>query len=86
MMLAQERYRLSAEAHQAFREYIALRMHQPRFANARSVRNAIDRFRLRQAGRLVSAGVRVGKDDLVRIEADDIRRSRVFTQEPDRLT
>ncbi len=83
IMVEQERYRLSPEAHQAFREYIELRMHQPRFANARSVRNAIDRFRLRQAGRLVSAGVRVGKDDLVRIEADDIRRSRVFTQEPE---
>ncbi len=82
IMVEQERYRLSPEAHQAFREYIELRMRQPRFANARSVRNAIDRIRLRQANRLVSAGATIGKDDLILIEADDIRRSRVFTQDP----
>jgi probable Rubsico expression protein CbbX len=82
LMVEQECYRLSPQAHQAFGEYIELRMRQPRFANARSVRNAIDRIRLRQANRLVSAGARVGKDDLIRIEADDIRRSRVFTQGP----
>ena len=82
LMVEQECYRLSPAAHQAFSEYIELRMRQPRFANARSVRNAIDRIRLRQANRLVSAGAAVGKDDLIRIEADDIRRSRVFTQGP----
>jgi hypothetical protein len=84
LMMEQECYRLSPQAHLALREYIELRMRQPRFANARSVRNAIDRIRLRQANRLVSAGAAVGKDDLVRIEADDIRRSRVFTQPPKR--
>jgi probable Rubsico expression protein CbbX len=81
LMVEQERYRLSPEAHEAFRDYLELRMRQPRFANARSVRNAIDRIRLRQANRLVSSGARVGKDDLVRIEADDIRRSSVFTKD-----
>jgi probable Rubsico expression protein CbbX len=81
LMVAQQSHRFSPAAHQAFREYIELRMGQPRFANARSVRNAIDRMRLRQANRLVASGAMVGKDDLVRLEADDIRLSRVFGQD-----
>jgi probable Rubsico expression protein CbbX len=81
LMVAQESHRFSPGAHQAFREYIELRMSQPRFANARSVRNAIDRMRLRQANRLVASGALVGKDDLIRLEADDIRLSRVFSQQ-----
>jgi probable Rubsico expression protein CbbX len=80
LMVAQQSHRFSPSAHQAFREYIELRMGQPRFANARSVRNAIDRMRLRQANRLVASAAMVGKDDLVRLEADDIRLSRVFGQ------
>lgn len=79
IMLHQEGYRFSPDAQGAFAEYLDERMHQPRFANARSVRNALDRMRLRQADRLVRAhGGIVRKDDLTRIEADDIRRSRVF--------
>jgi probable Rubsico expression protein CbbX len=78
LMVAQENHRFSPAARQAFREYLDRRMAQPRFANARSVRNAIDRMRLRQASRLVAAGTPVGKDDLIRLEADDIRLSRVF--------
>jgi probable Rubsico expression protein CbbX len=80
LMVARQSHRFSPAAHQAFREYIELRIGQPRFANARSVRNAIDRMRLRQANRLVASGAMVGKDDLVRLEADDIRLSRVFGQ------
>jgi probable Rubsico expression protein CbbX len=78
LMVAQEHHRFSPEARLAFREYLDRRMAQPRFANARSVRNAIDRMRLRQANRLVAAGALVGKDDLVRLEPDDILLSRVF--------
>jgi probable Rubsico expression protein CbbX len=78
LMAAQENHRFSPEARQAFRDYLDRRMAQPRFANARSVRNAIDRMRLRQANRLVAAGALVGKDDLVRLEPDDILLSRVF--------
>jgi len=55
---------------------------QPRFANARSVRNAIDRIRLRQASRLVAAGAPVGRDDLIRLEPADITVSRVFGDGP----
>jgi probable Rubsico expression protein CbbX len=78
LMLGREQYQLSAAAQEAFREYVALRMCQPRFANARSIRNAIDRMRLRQARRLVAAGGRIGRDDLMRISDADVRASRVF--------
>jgi probable Rubsico expression protein CbbX len=82
LMVAGESHRLSPAARQAFREYMALRMAQPRFANARSVRNAIDRMRLRQANRLVAAGALVGRDDLIRLEPADITVSRVFGTGP----
>jgi hypothetical protein len=52
----------------------------PRFSNARSVRNALDRARLRQANRLVARGGRLSKLDLMTIEAEDILASRVFTE------
>ena len=77
-MLAGWQYRFSSEAERAFREYVALRRTQPHFANARSVRNALDRARLRQANRLFSQGATVSRDDLIRIDAADIRASRVF--------
>jgi probable Rubsico expression protein CbbX len=79
LMLEREHYRLDAAARTAFEEYVRLRMRQPRFANARSIRNAIDRLRLRQARRLVAAGGTIGRDDLVGITADDVRASRVLT-------
>jgi hypothetical protein len=53
-------------------------MQQPHFANARSIRNAIDRMRLRQATRLFEKGGALSRDDLVVIEADEILASRVF--------
>jgi len=82
LMLAGQGYEFSPEAEKAFGEYLRLRRAQPRFANARSVRNALERARLRQAGRLVSGATQqLSKSDLVRIEADDIRRSRVFGEE-----
>jgi probable Rubsico expression protein CbbX len=79
LMLEEQRYRFSDEAAEAFREYLTLRMEQPRFSNARSVRNALDRARLRQANRLfASGGHGLTKKDLMTIEASDIRQSRVF--------
>ena len=77
-MLDREQYRMDDGAREAFAEYVRLRMAQPRFANARSIRNAIDRLRLRQARRLVAAGGELGRDDLMRISAADVRASRVF--------
>jgi probable Rubsico expression protein CbbX len=78
LMLRQQNYAFDAESRQAFIEYLALRMKQPHFANARSVRNAIDRIKLRQAGRLVNEGGCIPKEQLLRIAEIDIRQSRVF--------
>lgn len=72
-------YRMSAEAQEAFEHYIDLRMQQPHFANGRSIRNALDRARLRQANRLFNSERPVTADDLVTIEAEDILASRVFS-------
>ena len=80
IMLQQMDYRLSESGRQALREYIPLRMQQPHFANARSIRNALDRARLRQATRLFAQrGGSLSRDELRTIEGDDIRASRVFT-------
>jgi len=79
LMLAKMGYHLAADADPVFREYITRRIPQPHFANARSIRNALDRARLRQASRLFAAMDRpVGRDDLSTITAADIRQSRVF--------
>jgi probable Rubsico expression protein CbbX len=83
LMLAELQYRLSRTARQALTEYIALRREQPHFANARSIRNALDRARLRQANRLFGAPGPVGRDQLMTIEEPDLRASRVFASVPD---
>ncbi|MDP3522380.1 MAG: CbbX protein [Hydrogenophaga sp.] len=80
-MLAAQNYRLTPEAQQAFERYLALRAQQPHFANGRSVRNALDRARLRQASRLFADSQReLSADDLCTLEASDILASRVFNQ------
>ena len=78
LMLQQQNYVFDDGARLAFGEYLELRRKQPHFANARSVRNAIDRIKLRQANRLVAQGGCVAKDQLLRIAESDIRQSRVF--------
>ncbi len=78
-MVAALGLRLSESARAALREYLVLRRHRPNFANARSLRNALDRARLRQARRLLDAG-QVDARMLTTIEAEDIRASRVFTE------
>jgi len=79
LILAAEHYRFSEEATAAFGDYIQRRMQLPFFANARSIRNAIDRARMRQAGRLFKTmGRSLSKLDLMTIEAEDITASRVF--------
>jgi len=78
-MLDSMQYRLSDSGLQALRDYIPLRMKQPHFANARSIRNALDRARLRQANRLFAqAGRALSRDELMTIEGEDLRASRVF--------
>jgi hypothetical protein len=78
-MVSQTGYRLTAEAQGTFREYLARRRQQPRFANARSVRNAVERARLRHANRLFGqSAAALRKDDLIRLEPGDFLASRVF--------
>jgi probable Rubsico expression protein CbbX len=73
MMLEQSNYHLSAEAEAAFRAYLMQRQERPRFANARSVRNELERARLRHAHRLAADSERSWTmDELMRIEAEDI--------------
>jgi probable Rubsico expression protein CbbX len=80
LMLKQLQYRFSPAAERAFHEYIARRMQLPHFANARSVRNALDRARLRQANRLFERrGQALTREDLITIDEPDIRASRVFS-------
>jgi probable Rubsico expression protein CbbX len=78
-MLDAQNYRLGEGAAEALERYIALRVKQPHFANARSVRNALDRARLRQASRLFADRDRVlTAEDLTTIAAQDILASRLF--------
>jgi len=76
-------YQLDADAEKAMQEYIHLRKQQPHFANARSIRNALDRARLRQANRIFKLAMEgtatVTAQELSTISADDLRASRVFT-------
>jgi hypothetical protein len=78
-MLAGMNYRFGGEAREAFGEYLTRRIAQPHFANARSVRNALDRARLRQASRLFADREReLTEDDLSTLLPQDIRASRLF--------
>lgn len=78
-MLADQNYTFEPSARTAMSEYIPLRRNQPHFANARSIRNAIDRMRLRQANRLFeSATGPLDAKALSTIDEQDIRASRVF--------
>jgi probable Rubsico expression protein CbbX len=80
LMLSQREYELDGDGEAALWSYVERRMQQPRFANARSIRNAIDRARLRQAGRLFERPGPLSREDLVTIAADDILRSSVFAE------
>jgi probable Rubsico expression protein CbbX len=81
MMLTSLSYHFDAEGAAAFRDYIVARRKQPHFANARSIRNALDRMRLRQANRHFERPGLVTLDDLTTISAQDVRASRVFAQD-----
>jgi probable Rubsico expression protein CbbX len=81
-MLADASYYLSEAAEAAFREYLTVRMGQPRFANARTVRNELERARLRHAHRLASdPELSRSMDDLMRLEPADIRADPGFPLE-----
>jgi probable Rubsico expression protein CbbX len=80
-MLTAQNYKMDEQAQQAFAQYLHLRKQQPHFANARSVRNALERARLRQASRLfANPDKELSADDLSTLNAQDILASRVFQQ------
>jgi probable Rubsico expression protein CbbX len=74
LMLQDQQYKLTPDAEIAFRQYIQKRKEKPLFANARSVKNALDRARMRQANRIFDSRGQV----LVNLEANDILQSTVF--------
>ncbi|WP_051956055.1 CbbX protein [Beijerinckia mobilis] len=77
-MLEAQNYRFSPAGAEAFAAYIGLRRQQPHFSNARSIRNALDRIRLRHANRLFATKEPVSLDSLMTIEKEDVLASRVF--------
>ena len=79
LMLEDQQYQLTPDAEVALTEYIKRRKQKPLFANARSVKNALDRARMRQANRIFdSRGQVLTKKELVNIEAQDILQSTIF--------
>ena len=82
LMLERMQYRFDDEAQDVFQRYLERRMALPHFANARSVRNALDRARLRHASRLLDKPDEVDDDALVTITAADLLASRVFAESP----
>jgi len=82
LMVVKENFRFDPDARAAFADYLELRMKQPRFSNARSVRNAVERCRLRQAKRLVELHKPLTRDDLVTLTATDVRGSSLFRDGP----
>ncbi|HKW82699.1 MAG TPA: AAA family ATPase, partial [Burkholderiaceae bacterium] len=78
LMLAQLNYRFDDGAGPAFARYVTLRREQPHFANARSIRNALDRIRLRHATRLFGSTEPLSREQLTTLQAEDILASRVF--------
>ncbi len=79
LMLQDQQYQLTPDAEIALTQYIQKRKEKPLFANARSVKNALDRARMRQANRIFdSRGQVLTKKELVNLEANDILQSTVF--------
>lgn len=79
LMLEDQQYQLTPNAEIAFTQYITRRKQKPLFANARSIKNALDRARMRQANRIFeSRGQILTKKELVNLEAEDILQSTVF--------
>ena len=79
-MLAEQQYTITNASEKILLEYIELRKKQPLFANARSIKNAIDRARMRQANRIFESdsNTELTKKDLVTLDVNDFLQSRVF--------
>ena len=85
LMLDQQGYELTPAAREAFCAYVERRVRRPRFAHGRSIRNAIERARMRQASRLYDRRDALDRSDLVTIEAADILASSVFSDDDGEL-
>jgi probable Rubsico expression protein CbbX len=82
LMMQLQNYKYGEGAREAMRDYLERRVTRPRFAHGRSVRNSIDRARLRQANRLFGEGSGVlNREDLMTITPDDILKSSVFAED-----
>ena len=82
LMMENQSYVFGPDAEDTFREYLERRVTRPRFAHGRSVRNSIDRARLRQANRLFGSGEGVlSRKELMTITPDDILQSSVFAED-----
>ena len=81
LMVRAEGYTFTPEAEKTFREYLRRRKEQPRFANARCVRNAIERARLRHASRQMDSDQAVSKTELTTLASEDLLGSRVFADQ-----
>jgi probable Rubsico expression protein CbbX len=82
LMLDHQNYVFGPGAEETFREYLERRVKRPRFAHGRSVRNSIDRARLRQANRLFAeAHAELSREELMTITPDDILQSSVFAED-----
>ena len=81
IMLAEQQYRITNEAKSVLLEYIELRKKQPLFANARSIKNALDRARMRQANRIFDSNANTDllKSDIITLDAKDFLQSRIFS-------
>jgi probable Rubsico expression protein CbbX len=81
IMLAEQQYRITNEARSVLLEYIELRKKQPLFANARSIKNALDRARMRQANRIFDSNANTDllKSDIITLDAKDFLQSRIFS-------
>ena len=84
LMVDRQGYELSEDAGDALRNYIERRLERPRFAHGRSIRNAIERARMRQATRLFDSTGNLTRKDLVTVEPDDILQSSVFSDTEER--
>jgi probable Rubsico expression protein CbbX len=83
LMVDRQGYEISDDGADALRSSIERRLDRPRFAHGRSIRNAVERARMRQAMRLFDSGRKLTKRDLVTLEADDILQSSVFNDTED---
>jgi probable Rubsico expression protein CbbX len=82
LMMDHQNYKFGPEAEEAMRAYLERRVTRPRFAHGRSVRNSIDRARLRQANRLFAGGTGIiSREELMTITPDDILKSSVFAED-----